>query len=90
MARIIAVADVFEALTSDRPYRKRMSVEKAVSILREESGETLDPTLVETFLDQVLPQIEAKLRAADSEQAAAESPGKSDVSAASAPSQVTV
>ena len=86
VARIIAVADVFEALTSDRPYRKRMSVDKAISILREESGQTLDPTLVDTFLDQVLPQIEAKLRLAESDESAAESPGKSDAAADSTPS----
>ncbi|GAF74389.1 unnamed protein product, partial [marine sediment metagenome] len=56
-ARIIAVADVFEALTSERSYRKKMPVEKAVGILQEESGKTLDPQLVELFTCQVIPQI---------------------------------
>lgn len=65
IARIITVSDVFEALTSDRPYRKRMSIEEAVGILRDESGTTMDPRLVDIFLSEVLPQIEADVRAAD-------------------------
>lgn len=56
-ARIVAVADVFEALRSDRPYRAKMSVEKATAVLREEAGETLDPNLVEKFLSDVVPKI---------------------------------
>ncbi len=57
-ARIITVADVFEALTSDRPYRDRMPIARAVAILEEESGKTLDPTLVERFVANVIPKIE--------------------------------
>ncbi len=57
-ARIVAVADVFEALRSDRPYRAKMSVEKATAVLREEAGETLDPSLVEKFLSDVVPKIQ--------------------------------
>jgi len=56
-ARIIAVADVFEALTSKRPYRDKMSVEKAVIIMRQEAGSTLDPQLVEMFISEVLQKI---------------------------------
>ncbi|MCH7719624.1 MAG: HD domain-containing protein [Planctomycetes bacterium] len=55
-ARLIAVADVFEALISDRPYRKKMSLERAVEILEEEAGKTLDPELVELFCSKVLPE----------------------------------
>jgi len=58
MARIITVADVFEALTSDRPYRDRMPIERAVAILEEESGKTLDPALVERFVVNVVPKIQ--------------------------------
>jgi HD-GYP domain-containing protein (c-di-GMP phosphodiesterase class II) len=49
-ARIIAVADVFEALTSKRHYRDPMPLEKAFSLLRNESGTTFDPAIVEPFI----------------------------------------
>ncbi len=48
-ARIFAVADVFDALTSDRPYRKAWSREEALRYLREESGKQFDPRVVEAF-----------------------------------------
>jgi HD-GYP domain-containing protein (c-di-GMP phosphodiesterase class II) len=60
-ARIIAVADVFEAVTSDRPYRKRMPIEGAVRILKEEAGRKLDPQLVDTFCSEVIPKIKDSL-----------------------------
>ena len=56
-ARIIAVADVFEALTSDRPYRQRMSLAEAIAVLREEAGRKLDPDLVVAFERIVLQKI---------------------------------
>lgn len=49
-ARIIAVADTFDALTSDRVYRKRMTVEKAADILREGRGTQWDAGCVDIFL----------------------------------------
>ncbi len=48
--RILAVVDVFEALTSVRPYRPAFSVEEAANMLREESGTQFDPAMVETLL----------------------------------------
>ncbi len=48
--RIVAVADVFDALTSERPYKQAWPVEKSVNLLREESGEHFDPECVEAFL----------------------------------------
>jgi HD-GYP domain-containing protein (c-di-GMP phosphodiesterase class II) len=48
--RIIAVADVFDAVTSDRPYRKRMGVKKAVSLIAENSKKEFDPEVVKAFL----------------------------------------
>ena len=48
-ARIMAVADVFDALTSKRCYKKAMSLEKAYVIIREESGTHFDPAVVEAF-----------------------------------------
>lgn len=55
-ARIVAVADAFDAMTSDRPYRKAMSVREAVSQLLSNSGSQFDPTVVEVFVHRVLPQ----------------------------------
>lgn len=49
-ARIMAIADVFDALISERCYKKAMPVEKAFGIIQEESGSHFDPKLVEVFL----------------------------------------
>lgn len=49
-ARIIAVADAYDAMTSDRPYRQALPVEKAVQELKEHSGTQFDPSVVRTFL----------------------------------------
>jgi PAS domain S-box-containing protein len=51
--RIVAVADVFDALLSDRCYRPAMSLEKAVAIIREGSGSHFDPQVVEALLDHL-------------------------------------
>ena len=49
-ARILAVVDCFDALTSDRPYRPRMSAKDAFEILRERRGTMYDPLVVDTFV----------------------------------------
>jgi len=49
-AAILAVADCYDAMISDRPYRKGMTKEKARSILKEVSGTQLNPKVVEAFL----------------------------------------
>lgn len=49
-ARILAVADCFDALTSDRPYRKRLSNDAAFQVLRERRGTMYDPDVVDTFI----------------------------------------
>lgn len=49
MARIIAVADSFDAMTSDRPYRKGMSFEKVDEIFRSGSGKQWDPKVMDAF-----------------------------------------
>ncbi|MAF16393.1 MAG: two-component system response regulator [Marinomonas sp.] len=54
--RIAAIADVFDALTSERPYKKAWSVEDAVQLLQDESGKHFDPELVTLFV-QELPKI---------------------------------
>ncbi len=49
-ARIFAVVDVWDALTSDRPYRKARSTEQTIAHLRDGSGTLFDPAVVEAFL----------------------------------------
>ncbi len=53
MARILAVADAFDALTSDRPYRKRKTLEEAVREIKNSTGSHFDPKVVEAFLEWV-------------------------------------
>ncbi len=50
-ARIIAVADAYQAMTSDRVYRKALPHEVAVKVLREGAGKQWDPRLVELFIE---------------------------------------
>lgn len=49
-ARILSVVDCFDALTSDRPYRPRMSKEESFDILRKRRGNMYDPLVVDTFI----------------------------------------
>ncbi len=49
-ARIISVADAFDAMTSDRPYRKALTRKKAREELEKESGKRFDPQVIEAFL----------------------------------------
>jgi HD-GYP domain-containing protein (c-di-GMP phosphodiesterase class II) len=56
LARIVTVADVFDALTHDRPYRERMPVHEAISYMRQKAGIIYDPELVE-ILVRVLPEL---------------------------------
>jgi len=56
MARIVAVADAFHAMITDRPYRARHSVAKALEILAGGSGTQWDPRLVAAFATSSLPQ----------------------------------
>lgn len=55
--RIVAVADVFDALTSQRPYKEAWPMERAIHYLEDQAGRHFDPTLVEQFLG-ILPEIE--------------------------------
>lgn len=50
IARIIAVADAYEALTTDRPYRRALSVEEALEEIRSCSGSQFDPRMVAAFV----------------------------------------
>jgi putative nucleotidyltransferase with HDIG domain len=59
LARTLAVADFFDALTSDRPYRPARDPEMVVGIIQEESGKQFDPKVVEAFL-KVLETVEVE------------------------------
>ena len=50
-ARIVAIADVFDALTSVRPYKEAWSIDKALDYVRDESGKHFDPELVTAMLE---------------------------------------
>jgi putative two-component system response regulator len=56
VGRIAAVADVFDALTSERPYKKAWTVEDAAALIKKESGEQFEPRIVKAFFN-VLPEI---------------------------------
>ena len=60
-ARIMAIADVFDALTSKRVYKPAFSMETALEMIREGKGTQFDPKCVEVFLE-ALPEIEAVLK----------------------------
>lgn len=66
-ARIMAVADVFDALISKRCYKKAMSVEKAYSIIEESSGSHFDPVVAQAFI-RIRPRVEAYLRNEETEE----------------------
>ncbi len=55
-AKIVAIADTYHALISDRPYRKGMNIEKAFEILEEGAGTQWDANLVRTFI-QIAPSL---------------------------------
>jgi putative nucleotidyltransferase with HDIG domain len=62
-ARVFAVADVFDALTTNRPYRVALSFEQARSMIEDESGSHFDPQVVDAFRridDEILRQIAAE------------------------------
>src|SRR5437899_1871642 len=52
-ARIFAVADVWDALRSDRPYRPAWPQERALNYIREQAGKHFDPVVVQVFLGMV-------------------------------------
>lgn len=58
--RIVALADVFDALTSERPYKKAWPVEKAVQVIQQDSGSHFDPNLVPIFHDSLEEILEIK------------------------------
>lgn len=55
-ARIVAAADVFDALTSKRPYKEAWSIERAMKLMRDESGQHFDPDVIDA-LERAMPTI---------------------------------
>ena len=68
-ARILSVVDCFDALTSDRPYRRAMTSEAAIAILRDRRGKMYDPDVVDAFI-----RIHAEVRIAEHDE-----PGRVEV-----------
>ena len=54
-ARILALADAYDAMVSDRPYRKGLSKEKALEIIAQETGKQFDPVIVAAFGQAIIP-----------------------------------
>jgi putative two-component system response regulator len=52
-ARIIAIVDAYDAMTTDRPYRRALSIEEATNRLRQGQGTQFDPQLLEIFLSMM-------------------------------------
>jgi putative two-component system response regulator len=71
-ARIVALADVFDALTMDRPYKEAWSIERALETMQAESGTHFDPHLLDIFIS-VFPRILEQKERWNSHEAAKES-----------------
>ena len=67
-ARIVAVADVFDALTTARPYKSAWSVEDATSLIQEGAGAHFDPTMVGIFMERLDEILAIRDQYADSDQ----------------------
>jgi putative two-component system response regulator len=63
--RIIAVADVFDALTSKRPYKEAWSVEKTIEVMKADSGSHFDPHLIDLLVQELPALLEIKARLSD-------------------------
>lgn len=63
-ARIVSIVDVYDALSSDRPYKKAFPIEKTRAIMQEGSGTSFDPELLELFFTHIdrFQQLSAELR----------------------------
>ena len=63
--RIVAVADVFDALTSERPYKKAWDVDYTIAFMREQSGRHFDPECLDAFFSRLKQVLEIRARYAD-------------------------
>lgn len=62
LARIVSIADSFDAMTTDRTYRKALSIEETILELRRCAGTQFDPILVESFIEVVSEKMESILK----------------------------
>lgn len=76
-ARILAVVDCFDALTSDRPYRARMADAEALAIITERRGNMYDPLVVDTFV-RLYPDLRSTEQLNDGTETAAAQEGSTD------------
>ena len=60
VGRIVAIADVFDALTTARPYKKAWPIEDALTYLKEQSGKHFDPDLLKIFLENLPAVLDVK------------------------------
>ena len=67
--RIVAVADVFDALTSERPYKKAWPVKVAADLMESESGKHFDPELIKVFLSLLPNMVQVRERYSECEKA---------------------
>ena len=65
--RIIAVADVFDALTSKRPYKEAWSVEKTLEVMKADSGRHFDPHIIDLLIQELPSILKIKERLTDEE-----------------------
>jgi putative two-component system response regulator len=63
--RIVAVADVFDALLSDRPYRAHLELDEALEVMQEGRGTHFDPGLLDCFLENLEPMVEVSIAERD-------------------------
>jgi len=63
--RIVALADVFDALSTVRPYKKSWAIEEVVDYIKEQSGQIFDPQLVQLFTDNLDKMLEIRERYQD-------------------------
>lgn len=68
VARIVAIADVFDALTSKRPYREPLTVEEAFNIIKEGKGTHFDPQVVDVFFESEQEILSIKERFSDTDE----------------------
>ncbi len=63
-ARITAIADVYDALSSDRPYKKAFCIEECLAIMRDERGTHFDPEIIDLFFENIeaIIDIESRLK----------------------------
>ncbi len=66
VARIVAVADVFDALVTERPYKKAWCTEEALKLIKQQSGKHFDPQCVDAFFDRLDDINQVKLELKDS------------------------